>query len=390
MTGLSFDKPGVVVIEGHVQGLSNTRSLGEAGIPVIVVDRNNCIARYSKFCKTFFRCPSYEDDIFADFLIELAEQIEISGWILMPSNDHAVLTLSRNKERLEDHYKVITPSLDIINKIYDKSCLLRTAKSIGVDIPSTYFTEDKSLDGFDLSFPVIIKGRQGLDFYRSTGQKANLAVSLEELKKCLLKIEKTFPASQTFIQEIIPNSKNNYTISFTAFCDNGIVKAHWAGEKLREHPYRFGTATFAQSISHFDLLDVVTLLMSELQYTGVCEIEFIQDPRDGIYKLIEINARTWLWVGLAKACGVDYACMIYNYFYPSGNEYPASYTTGIKWINWITDILFSLPAIVRRRFSLRDYLRSIRGEKVDALWQRNDIMPFFAYLFLSVRFLRDR
>ncbi len=28
------------------------------------------------------------------------------------------------------------------------------------------------------------------------------------------------------------------------------------------------------------------------------------------YKLIEINARTWLWVGLAKACGIDYANII--------------------------------------------------------------------------------
>ena len=31
-------KKGAVIIEGHVQGLSNTRSLGEAGIPVIVAN----------------------------------------------------------------------------------------------------------------------------------------------------------------------------------------------------------------------------------------------------------------------------------------------------------------------------------------------------------------
>ena len=40
---------GVIVIEGHVQGLSNTRSLGEKGIPVYVVDKDNCIARYSRY-----------------------------------------------------------------------------------------------------------------------------------------------------------------------------------------------------------------------------------------------------------------------------------------------------------------------------------------------------
>ena len=39
---------GVVVIEGHVQGLTNTRILGKAGIPVIVVDAGNCLAKHSR------------------------------------------------------------------------------------------------------------------------------------------------------------------------------------------------------------------------------------------------------------------------------------------------------------------------------------------------------
>ncbi len=33
-----YSKPGAIIIEGHVQGLSNVRSLGEAGIPVFVID----------------------------------------------------------------------------------------------------------------------------------------------------------------------------------------------------------------------------------------------------------------------------------------------------------------------------------------------------------------
>ena len=35
---------GAIVIEGHVQGLSNTRSLGELGIPVYVLDVSHCLA----------------------------------------------------------------------------------------------------------------------------------------------------------------------------------------------------------------------------------------------------------------------------------------------------------------------------------------------------------
>ena len=66
------NRPGAIIIEGHVQGLSNTRSLGEIGIPVIVVDKVNCIARYSKYCTKFFICPDFITDEFAEFLIDLA------------------------------------------------------------------------------------------------------------------------------------------------------------------------------------------------------------------------------------------------------------------------------------------------------------------------------
>ena len=115
---VSFKKPGAIIIEGHVQGLSNIRSLGEVGIPVFVVDTGDCVARHSKYCRGFFKCPPFDSDALAGFLIELAKDRDLKGWLLLPSNDHAVLTLSRNKKRLEEHFKVITPGLDIIENIY--------------------------------------------------------------------------------------------------------------------------------------------------------------------------------------------------------------------------------------------------------------------------------
>src|SRR6056297_2905832 len=132
-----MNKPGAVIIEGHVQGLSNTRSLGEMGVPVYVVDKTNCIARYSKYCKKFFRTPDFIRDEFADFLIELAKKENIEDWVLIPSNDHAVYTISKHKEKLEQYYKVITPGLDIIERIYDKMQLINLAKQNNIPVPVT-------------------------------------------------------------------------------------------------------------------------------------------------------------------------------------------------------------------------------------------------------------
>lgn len=391
-TNMHNQKKGALIIEGHVQGLSNTRSLGEMGVPVYVVDKNNCIARYSKYCKKFFRCPDYKSDELADFLMELAEKENLSGWVLIPSNDHAVYTLSKHKQRLEQYYKIITPGLEVIDKIYDKVALLQMAQSLSLPIPRTHCfesVEEKMPEGF--SFPVITKGRHGLTFYKALGRKVFLAHDEAELRKQLQVIAARYELAGTFTQELIPDSGKNKTISFTAFCENGEVKTHWMGVKLREHPLRFGTATFARSIYVEACLQQSIPLLHKLGYTGVCEVEYLQDPRDGCYKLIEINPRTWLWVGLAKACGVDYAKMIYHHVNDLPYAYPRQYETDLYWINPITDSVFAFIAVLKVKLNVSTYFATlVSRNKINALAYKGDMKPVLAYFMNLFAFLKQR
>lgn len=383
---------GAIIIEGHVQGLSNVRSLGEAGIPVYVVDNTSCIARYSKYCQKFFLCPDFNTDEFATFLIDLAKAENIRKWVLIPSNDHAVHTLSKHKVLLEDYFSVITPGLDIIDTIYDKSRLLEAGKQCGLPVPVTqYFnTADDKLNN-NLIFPVITKGRHGLSFYKAIGKKALLASNEDDLRKQLLHISNKYTISGTFTQELIPFDGKNNTVSFTAFCINGEIKSHWMGVKLREHPLQFGTATFARSVYIKECLNHAIPLLRSLNYTGVCEVEFLLDPRTNDYKLIEINARTWLWVGLAKSCGIDYARMIYDF--ECGNEiiYPQSYDVGVNWINPISDIAYSVSGILKGKLSISGYFKSLNnGKIINALFRKNDIKPGIVYLLKIITYLQNR
>lgn len=384
--------PGAIIIEGHVQGLSNTRSLGEAGIPVYVVDKHNCVASQSKYCQKFFRCPDFIEDEFADFLIDLAIKEKINGWVLIPSNDHAVYTISKFKQKLEKYYKVITPELTIIDRIYDKVLLLELGQKVGVPIPETQnFKHANDPIYSQLTFPLITKGRNGLSFYRTLRKKALLANDVKELREQLKLIESKYQIGKTFTQDLIPYDGTNKTVSFTAFCVNGEIKAHWAGVKLREHPLQFGTATFAQSILCTTCHEQSIPLLRALNYTGVCEIEYLYDPRDKQYKLIEINARTWLWVGLAKACGVDYAMMIYCFVNGIDYSFPESYEKDIYWINPLSDTAYAMIAMRKGSLKFKVYLKSIfNGRKVNALFALNDWKPGLAYLFKIKSFLKQR
>ena len=188
-----------------------------------------------------------------------------------------------------------------------------------------------------MRFPVLIKGRNGLSFYKTLHKKAIIANTPEELATTVKGIP---PQVDFFIQEKIQNSHDE-AISFSCFSVDGSIKSYWMGAKIREHPLRFGTATFAQSVLIPELLTEATPLISALSYTGICEIEFMFDERDGHYKLIEINPRTWLWVGLARRCGCDFALMMYNFANGIRQTFPSQYKVGVKWVNLMTDIPYS-------------------------------------------------
>jgi D-aspartate ligase len=384
-------KNGVIIIEGHVQGLANTRALGKEGIPVIVIDKGACIASASIYCKAFYKCPDYKTDAFVDFLLELGSKKNLYNWTLLPSNDHAVYSISRNLDRIRTIYKTTIPELCIINRIYNKAELLKIASKVGVPFPKTFYFESiEDVELLTVEYPLLTKGKQGLDFYKILGKKAFLSNDKVELEFQLRQIANAFPLINTFTQELIPFNGRNKTISVAAFCINGEIKAHWMGAKLREHPLQFGTATFTESIYEKACLLSAKALLEDLNYTGVCEVEFLRDPRDNQFKLIEINARTWLWVGHAIANGINFPLIIYNFLNNINTEYHSDYQIGLKWRNPFSDFIFNLIGIIKGNYSINLIRIQNKGKVINALWDKNDKKPWFKYAFLMLNFIKYR
>ena len=375
-------KPGVVVIEGHVQGLANTRALGKAGIPVIVVSEHNCLARYSRYCKKFFKCPGYLTPEFVEFLIQLAITENIQDWILLPSNDHVVFNISRNIEKLKSYYKIISPEPEILESVYNKETLIKICQSIGIPVPLSWFPvapEDIKLTEY--KFPLLIKGKNGLTFYKSFDKKAFRVDTPDKFTPVINMIKEKTQLSYVYIQNLLP-VEHNKPISFTAFTVDGEIKSYWMGVKVREHPLQFGTATYSRGINCRELIPIAEKLLKRLSFTGVCEIEFLLDSRDNTYKLIEMNARTWLWVDMAIKSGINYPLMVYNYLNNIEMDYPKVNNEGLEWIHYLTDIPFSLVGIARGDYSFGEIIKSYLRFPGPAVFDSSDILPSFAEIAL--------
>ncbi len=377
-------KKGVIILGGFIQALSLVRSLAELKIPIYVAENKKCIAGFSRYCRKFLISPDSDSPELTNFLIDVAKKYKLSGWLLIPTNDFLVENLSQNKNALQKYYNFIVPSQDELYRIINKRNLLEAAENCGTNIPNTCYI-DCIEKAKNFRYPLLIKGNYGCSFFQIMHKKAYEVSSYTELTKTLDIITQSINTHDLMIQELIPSRKKDHVVSFTCFADNGEIRSFWMGQKLRERPIDNGTATFAESIFLKELLLQATPLMKTLSYTGVCEIEFLYDHRDNKWKLIEINPRTWKWVGLAKACGIDYAKMLYLYVNKEAQKYPSTYRVGIKWIDYFTDPIVGMRLIMAKRISIKDYLLSLKGTVIPAIWNWKDPLPVFYFPIYSIK-----
>jgi D-aspartate ligase len=368
---------GVIVIGDHVQALGIIRSLGRRGIPVYLLhDKNLCIGRFSRYTKRYIKTPGASNETeFVDFMIKLAKKEQLEGWILMPTNDAWVYVLSKHKETLEEYYKVPTPSWDIVKFAYDKKLTYSIAEKNDILTPKTIYPENIN-DVYerlkDIRFPVIIKGVIGHKFYQKIGVKVLKVESRDELIRYYTKYSPNIDPSETMIQEVISDTS---TVSFCSFRNKKLI-GYWIGLKIREHPMGFGTGSFAQSVKIPELFELGKRFLNAINYYGISEIEFKKDLRDGEYKLIEMNARTWLWHSLAIRCGVDFPYLLYKDMIGEDVTPVMSFREGIKWIHIYTDLWVAMNEILKRNLKIGDYLRSLKGEKEFGVFSLDDPLPF--------------
>jgi len=359
------------------------RSLGRRGIPVYLLhDKHLCISRFSRYTKQFIKIPKPSDESkFINFMIELAKKRGVEGWILMPTNDAAVYTLSRHKEILEGYYRVSTPCWDVVKHAYNKKLTYQLAEKIGIPIPETFYPENvEELHEIlsDICFPVIIKPAIVERFYKKTKTKVFKANTKEELVQAYIKASRVIDPSEIMVQEVIPGSPDNL-YSFCSFLKNGKIMGMCIGRRSRQRPMDFGSAsTFVESIYVPELIKLGTNLLKAMNYYGLSEVEFKKDPRDDKFKLLEINARTWLWHSLAIRCGADFPYLLYKDM--NGEEVTPvmNFRENIKFVHIYTDLGVVIKEVLKGKMRLKDYFISLKGEKEFAVFSINDSLPFIA------------
>jgi predicted ATP-grasp superfamily ATP-dependent carboligase len=139
------------------------------------------------------------------------------------------------------------------------------------------------------------------------------------------------------------------------------------------------------------LCEIGIKILNVVNYYGLSEIEFKRDPRDGKFKLLEINPRTWKWHSIALSAGINLPHILYCD--AIGRELRISNdknAENIKWIDLYTDLYISISEIIKRRLSVREYLKSLNGKKSFSVLALDDPLPFIMETFLLIDLWKQR
>jgi predicted ATP-grasp superfamily ATP-dependent carboligase len=156
----------------------------------------------------------------------------------------------------------------------------------------------------------ILKPLSSVDFARRYGNKGFLVRSREEALSRMAGVE--YPI---MLQEFIPGPATAGYFVEGLVDARGRMRARFVRQRLRMYPPHLGNSTLMMSVSPEQMqsvFDDLNLLFATTAYRGIFNAEFKFDEGDGLFKLIEINARPWWYIEFAAECGVDVCSMMYE------------------------------------------------------------------------------
>jgi len=309
----------VVILSGGVTGLGVLRAFARRGIEAYVypaiLDDLVCRSRWFQTLPGSERLSSTPQPT-TELLERVLRESRLERAYLCACSDDWNAVVAEFIEQDSGRFLSIVPSPAALNTLQNKAHFAQLLQRTGVPMPTTRIIA--SCDDIGELPPsndtfYFLKPTDSQSFRARFGTKGLRVRSAEDARRRLNDVVSA--GMNVVLQEYIPGSfAEHYFID--GYVDTaGAVKALFARRRLRIYPPDFGNSTSMVSVPLADAsgaVDTVRRVLSEVKYRGIFSAEFKRDARDGLFKLLEVNARPWWFVDFAVRCGVDVCRMAYD------------------------------------------------------------------------------
>ena len=366
--------PAALILGGAHGSLVIARSLGRRGIDVALLTDHR-LAGFSRHVRRefFWNGPGQADAL--AYLLALAERERLAGAVLFAGGDAEVRFIAQNHDRLAALFRLTTPTWDIVQPMFDKRLMYAHAATIAVAAPLGYAPRDRrDLDDMPCRFPLVLKPTERTTENAFTLAKAWRADDRATLLARYDEAAALVGADGIVLQELIPGG-GEAQFSYAAVCDRGKPVAELTARRLRQYPVDFGyTSTFVETVACPEVAEAGRRFLASLDYTGIAEVEFKYDARDGRYKILDVNARIWSWAALGPAAGVDFPSVLWRLVRGETIE-PQGATRDAAWMHVARDLIAASHALLRGQLSPSAYVRALKKPVAFAAFAADDPLP---------------
>lgn len=318
--GLESEMNPVVVLNCGHNGLSIIRELGRRGVKnIYAFDSMRNIGTFSRYA-SYVNCPDplTDESALIEYLIAFGQK-QITKPVLFPTNDHWAQAVAHSKNLLAQYYHVWVADAEVVDLLIRKSSFYAWSIKNGYPVPNSW-SHDEVLNVPLSSYPIIAKPVSRVEASNCKVQRSNSAeryrnrlVVLHTPEETNTFLNRYHDRSEDYVyQEYIRGlSDCMYTIGIYANRHSEVMGL-FMGRKLRGYPPDIGDCMVGQVETVDPLLaNIAKEMCRHLRYTGLAEFEFKKEADTGRFVLIEINPRSWSWIGITPYCGVSLPWMAY-------------------------------------------------------------------------------
>ncbi len=296
--------------------------------------------------------------------------------VVIPMTDFSATLLSNHIDEVRPLTCPAVNPPEAFRRAADKQETMRACEEAGVPCPHTLYdmaSADAILEA-GMPFPFIIKPRVG---YGSIG--FHVIRDEAQLRSVFDDAVRRF--GPMVVQDYIPQTGTQYKCE--VFLDeNGEAKSACVFDKTRWYPVDGGSTCCSTSVHRPDIAADSIRLLKAIGWRGYGDVDLIEDPRDGVCRVMEINPRITASVKVCFAAGVDFARQVVELATNRPVTAYEDYRAGIRLRYMQTDLLWFLQS--PNRFHAKPGWFDFR-HTTDQIFNPRDPWPWFTYTIQGMR-----
>ncbi|MEV0191018.1 ATP-grasp domain-containing protein [Kitasatospora purpeofusca] len=276
------------------------RSLGRLGVPVyaMVEDRFTPTA-LSRYLTGALVAPSTgrePADELAARLGDAAREVRRRTGrraVAVATDDEAAVLLAEHAADYAEDLRLPPVPPGLPRRLADKAALHGLCLATGTPAPDTCAPADRAelLAAADrLGFPLVLKNRA--PFSRLLHPAVGHTTVVRDRAELLARYPEDAVPLAVLAQEYLPAEGAEDWFTHLTCGPGGEPLAVFTGVKLRSWPPGGGVTTRARAVADPPLAELAAGFCRRIGYSGVADLDWRLDPRDGRHKLVDFNPRT--------------------------------------------------------------------------------------------------